>query len=217
MQSADYVPGESGWKITKELIEINGGLCGPVRIGDLEQSGASRPKVHSMVGRSSMRSEGKPFVVVDGVTYINQALVDDFSISSRITEETTARASADEASSGRIGALEAAMAEFKPSTVIFNDQSRFTLTLTKNAAGNYVTAGIGLGVDTSRGETKSGQTDVERAIKEGDVCEVLRLLTEQITDSEPSLGLHSQIPDPADAVRDVIRQELKPGGLLHRR
>ncbi|MCX5511331.1 hypothetical protein [Pseudomonas sp. BJa3] len=36
MQSADYVPGVSGWKISKAIIELNGGPCGPVRLGDLD-------------------------------------------------------------------------------------------------------------------------------------------------------------------------------------
>lgn len=96
MQSADYVPGVSGWKIGKELIEINGGPWGSVRIGDLGKTvdpnspldpleETSRAEV---LHESSVRCEAdetlathigamqsnlpKPFVVVDGVTYIRQ-------------------------------------------------------------------------------------------------------------------------------------------------
>ncbi|MBY8958373.1 hypothetical protein J1G18_13860 [Pseudomonas sp. MIS38] len=64
MQSADYVSGVSGWKFTKGLLEINGGPMGPVRIGDLDKEESGSP--------SAAEPSPKPFIIVDGVTYIRQ-------------------------------------------------------------------------------------------------------------------------------------------------
>lgn len=127
MQSADYVPGVSGWMMGKDIIEINGGPWGPVRIGNLDKA----------VEPESSEAEPKPFIVVDGVTYISQAEVERCSITKAklgamwsmktelrsgtsyvsgigigdavIMTETSARASADEAMSSRIGDLETRM------------------------------------------------------------------------------------------------------------
>ncbi|MFG0461561.1 hypothetical protein ACF8GG_19850 [Pseudomonas sp. yb_1] len=202
MQSADYVPGVSGWKITKDLIEINGGPCGPVRIGDLEHPQSATTDELSKELRSSAPESAKKFVVVDGVTYINGALVEDASIIARINEEASARASADEALVGRTSALEAALAEWSPKTQFLVSSDRFAVTMAKNAAGQYVCTGIGVGIEAEQ--------------KPANVDEVLQLLATQISQSSLSLELKSKIKA-MDLVRDVIRQELKPGGLLHRR
>lgn len=202
MQSADYVPGVSGWKITKGLIEINGGPMGPVRIGDLDRPQSATPDELLKEVRSSAKEPAKKFVIVGGVVYINGAMVEDASISARITEEVSARASADEAMTGRTGALEAALAEGNLNTQFLVSSDRFAVTMAKNAAGQYVCTGIGVGIETEQKPTG--------------VDEVLQQLTAQISQSSLGLELQSKI-DAMDSVRDVIRQELKPGGLLHRR
>lgn len=52
----------------------------------------------------------QPFVIVDGVTYMNEALIKDGTIGATvIVTESSARASADEAMCSRIGALETRM------------------------------------------------------------------------------------------------------------
>lgn len=197
MQSANYVPGISGWRFTEEFIEINGGLLGPLRIGSLDRT-EGKPSNES---RPSMPVADKAFIVVDGVTYINQALVEGSSIASRITEEASARASADEALARRTGALEAALAEWNPKSQFLVSSERFAVTMAKNAAGQYVCTGIGLGVEAEQ--------------KPASVDEVLQLLTTQISQSSLAVELQSKI-DAMDSVRAVIRQELKPGGMLYR-
>ncbi|WP_330508176.1 hypothetical protein V1687_16875 [Pseudomonas putida] len=202
MQSADYVPGVSGWRMEKGWFEINGGPHGPVRIGNLEAS-VEKPSDDQLAALCLTRQDlAEPFIVVDGVTYINQALVDGSSISARIAEEASARASADEALAGRTGALEAALAEWNPKSQFLVSSERFAVTMAKNPAGQYVCTGIGLGVEAEQ--------------KPASVDEILQLLTTQISESSLGVELQSRIAA-MDSVRDVIRQELKPGGLLHRR
>lgn len=202
MQSADYVPGVSGWKMENGLIELNGGPHGPVRVGDLEAS-EMRPSEAQLAAICLTRQDlAEPFIVVDGVTYISQALVDGSSIASRITEEASARASADESLAGRTGALEAALAEGNLKAQFLVSSDRFAVTMAKNAAGQYVCTRIGVGIETEQKPTGAD--------------EVLQLLSAQISQSRLGLELQSKI-DAMDSVRDVIRQELKPGGLLHRR
>ncbi|WP_028698193.1 MULTISPECIES: hypothetical protein [Pseudomonas putida group] len=181
-------------------------------------------------------SVDQPFVVEGDQVFISQAFVDQFATKAQIVDEASTRASADEALVGRIGALEAglcrgdacddslrsALNDWKPGAALLAGQyptaiDRFAVTMAKNANGQYVCAGIGLGIDPSRGETKDGQTAMERAIEKGDAAEILRLLTSQITDSDLGLELRSKIEDQAEAVREVIREELRSGGLLHRR
>jgi hypothetical protein len=60
MQSKNYVPGVSGWKFHEDT-------------GEFEIEGTVRLKVGAPA--SSAKQEPKPFVVVGGVTYINQALI----------------------------------------------------------------------------------------------------------------------------------------------
>lgn len=204
IQSADYVPGVSGWKITKELIEINGGPLGPVRVGDLDQPEASPFKAQSKEGQSSAQGVAKPFILEGGVIYINQALVEDFMIGARITEEASARASADEALAGRTGALEAALADWNPSVQFAAPAVRFALTMARNSAGQYVATGIGLGIDHGGDDKQVG------------VDEALTMLCSKI--SETDLGRELQVKiDAVESVREMIRKELRPGGLLHRR
>lgn len=62
MQSANYVPGVSGWKLHKN--------------GSLEFKSSGDPCLSS-VGKEE---SPKPFIVVDGVTYIRQESVDEASI-----------------------------------------------------------------------------------------------------------------------------------------
>lgn len=83
MQSADYVPGVSGWKMEKGLFELNGGPFGPVRMGDLS---APEPSVtDEQLAAICLTKEdlAEPFVVLDGVTFINQALIADGAISNQ--------------------------------------------------------------------------------------------------------------------------------------
>lgn len=249
MQSADYVPKVSGWKIEKGMIELNVGPHGQIRIGNLEEPEAQPDE---KLATSCQKKQGLVglFIVVDGAHYINQALVDDFAIGARINEEASARASADEALANRIGALEDrfhrddtsdgalrdAMADWKPGIALLGGQClvgahQFAVTMAKNTNGDYVCTGIGLGIDPCKGETNDGQTDMERTIEKGDAAEVLRMIGGQITESVLGQELLKEVEkisgdfpgsvngriDAMESVREVIRKELRPGGILHRR
>lgn len=159
MQSADYVPGVSGWRMEKGWFEINGGPHGPVRIGNLEAS-VETPSDEQLAALCLTRQDlAEPFIVVDGVTYINEALI--------------------------------------PSCAV--DADRFKVKMSLNESGQYVAAGVGLGMDAS---------------------EILDLLSSQISQSDLASALsewNTKVADPSEIARQVIRQELKPGGLLHRR
>lgn len=168
MQSADYVPGVSGWKMDKGLLEVNGGPCGPVRIGVLED-----PEVRPSEGRLAAccltkQDVAEPFIVVDGVTYINQAIFNQG----------------------------------------FVDPGRFKVNLTVNERGQHVVAGIGLGV---------GEFEHARAKGAG---AVLDYVAQAIEGTALDSSLRDQIDrsnsDLREAIREVIRNEIRPGGMLCR-
>lgn len=202
MQSADYVPGVSGWKMEKGLFELNGGPFGTVRMGDLS---APEPSVtDEQLAAICLTKEdlSEPFIVVDGVTYINQALIGDGAISNRIIVEASARADSDEACERLEEELRDALARFTSAKPFLVDAHRFAVRMAKSSAGHYYCAGVGVGVE---GEQQPANAD-----------EILQLLATSISASNLGVELQS-CSDAAESVRDVIRQELKPGGLLHRR
>ncbi|WP_223504200.1 DUF1983 domain-containing protein [Pseudomonas sp. GL-RE-29] len=67
MQSSDYVPGVSGWKLENGVLEL-AGPWGNIQIADLDK--APEPEV----------TPPKPFVIIDGVTYIRDSEVERGSI-----------------------------------------------------------------------------------------------------------------------------------------
>lgn len=72
MQSANYVPGVSGWKLHKN--------------GSVEFNSSGDPCLSS-VGKEE---PPKPFIVVDGVTYIRQESIDESSAQeAKLTPEWT--------------------------------------------------------------------------------------------------------------------------------
>lgn len=160
MQSEDYVPGVSGWKIAKGLIEINGGPFGPVRIGDLEKV------VEPIAGTA--KTVSKPFIVVDGTTYISEALIKDGSIDKALIKQCSVRmqATAD---------------------------------------------GIGLGVGwrfCRGGYTGDAPHQDGVAVYSQHLASVDRFAVH---------GQTEQIKPISDTVREVLREELQPGGILHRK
>lgn len=168
MQSANYVPEVSGWKIDKGLIELNGGPCGPIRIGDLEEPEV-RPSEEQLVACYLAKQDlAESFIVLDGVTYINQAFINQG----------------------------------------FVDPGRFKVNLTVNERGQYVIAGIGLGV----GEFEHARAKGARA--------VLDYLAQAIDETALGSSLRDQVDrsnsDLREAIREVIRNEIRPGGMLCR-
>lgn len=175
MQSADYVPGVSGWKFdpTTGEFELNSDV---VSVSGIDPSarycGRSRP------------ASSEPFIVDEARVYIKQALIDEGAISGRDEE------------------LKEALARFTSSKPCLVDPHRFAVRMAKGSNGQYVCAGVGAGVD---GEQKPASAD-----------EILQLLAKSISESRFGVELQSRV-DAIESVRDAIRQELKPGGLLHRR
>ncbi|WP_247842266.1 DUF1983 domain-containing protein [Pseudomonas sp. MWU12-3103b] len=170
MQSADYVPGVSGWKFTKGLLEINGGPMGPVRIGDLDKEESGSP--------SAAEPSPKPFIIVDGVTYIRQESIDEAGIQNpKLTPQWSVK------------------------TELLN--------------GQYVAAGIGLGIASqflvSADRFAVNDRDAEQALEE------LAGLISQTELVSAMAAQAEQIKPIAETVREVLREELQPGGILHRK
>ncbi|MDD2046103.1 hypothetical protein [Pseudomonas putida] len=190
MQSADYVPGISGWKIEKGLIEMNGGPHGSVRIGDIEKQHESPASEQLAAPWLAKQDLGEPFIVVDGVTYINGALLDQAATKVRSADEELAVALAD----WKVGP-----AQFLVSA------ERFAVKMARNGNGDYVCAGIGLGL-----------SEFEQAKAKG-ADAVLDYIGDAICNTQLGQGLKSRTNELSELIRQVIRQELRPGGLLHRR
>lgn len=174
-----------------------------VVISDAGMTITRHGKVVARIARleESNSSAGQPFLVVGGQVFVDQALIEQSVTKAQIVDEASARAFADETLAGRTGALEAALAEGNLKTQFLVSSDRFAVTMAKNAAGQYVCTGIGVGIEAEQ--------------KPMGLDEVLELLATQISQSSLGLELQSKI-DAMDSVRDVIRQELKPGGMLYR-
>lgn len=100
------------------------------------------------------------------------------------------------------------------------DPAMWSLKMSLNSQGQYVAAGIGYGIDLTQGEAKDGQRKIDRAIEKGDATEILSLIADQIARADLGQDLRdaiAKIANPTETIRQVIRDEFKPGGLLHRR
>lgn len=126
MQSNNFVPGVSGWKIN-------------IRTGEFEMADG----IHVVKGRDPNLSlsmklpmlteapEAKPFVVIDGVVYINEAEIDRASVRTGIEGDE----------------LVAAIAGWKTDQAQFLvSPDRFAVRMERNANGDFVCSGIGLGI-----------------------------------------------------------------------
>jgi hypothetical protein len=176
MQSENYVPGVSGWKINTDTGAFE-------LASETVQVSGSDPK--ALYTGKRLKKEPKPFIVVDGVTYISQAEVERGSITkARIGDNWTVK------------------------TPLLN--------------GRHVATGFGVGIDSQF------LVDADRfAIKEpakaevgmdtGDAGKVLGRLMSKLSETTLRDAIKDWSPAaPADQVREVIRTEMKPGGLLHR-
>lgn len=89
------------------------------------------------------------------------------------------------------------------------DSARWAVKLERNGNGQYVAAGIGLGV-----------SEFEKARAKG-VGAVLDFICETVGRSALASSLRDEIDAKEsslhDAVREVIRKETRPGGMLYRR
>lgn len=77
MQSNDFIEGVSGWRLAPGKLEIYGG-ADPVIIGNLDASEAGDV-------------QSKPFIVVDGVTYINAGFIKEAYVESQLAANWSVR------------------------------------------------------------------------------------------------------------------------------
>ncbi|AJO76483.1 hypothetical protein [Pseudomonas sp. MRSN 12121] len=169
MQSHDFVEGVSGWRLSKDKLELFGGPW-PIIIGNFDA-----PESRSATDQL------EPFIVTDGVTCLRKKEVDNASIASPKLSDAWA-----------------------VNMELLN--------------GKPVVAGIGAGLDSQfqvnadryaircRPEDSPQPGD---ALKTGGVTSMLDAMASTI--SETSLG-----KDLAGQIRDTLRAELKPGGMLYR-
>jgi hypothetical protein len=121
IQSNDYVPGVSGWKFGQATgtFEINGLPAERSNViiegGRLVISKNGTPQcVLGHLPDLRDGQEAKPFIVVDGVTYIRQSFIDDCTVTRAIiAQECSARMTADSVMSARVSALEAQISQLR--------------------------------------------------------------------------------------------------------
>lgn len=167
IQSNNYVPGVSGWRLDQAT-------------GEFEVEGVVRMRA----GKVLLYPERKiqPFIVVDGVTYIRQSFIDDGVVTkAHIKQECEARAAADVAISSRVSSIEARVGQLYSQFVVNADRFSFN--------------------DRRASEILD---DIRTIIGESSLGQELKKKVAQIDGSV------------SEAVKEVIRAELQPGGLLHR-
>ncbi|ASN67627.1 hypothetical protein 9F7_18 [uncultured Caudovirales phage] len=146
MQSADYVPGVSGWKMDQGLIELNGGPHGPVRIGNLEEPERNPSEEQLAAFCLTKQDLAEPFLVVDGITYINEASLRDATFDMKLQS----RACDD---SGRpLWEMDGATGGV---TVRSGDAetARPKLKVTITSCGKWVAEGLGIGISQDQRHT----------------------------------------------------------------
>lgn len=85
MQSSDYVPGVSGWKMHKDgRLEVEGVVRVLVSRAAEEEPVAPTESDLNALGLNKA-DFAKPFIVVDGVTYINEAEVERSAIKQKVS------------------------------------------------------------------------------------------------------------------------------------
>lgn len=260
MQSADYVPGVSGWKINQHFMEINGHPWGSTRIGDLdaalaERTGSARKYTSAngavefdcatgaiKLGPVGVGLEDHASLCIDPgqeVKPLRMGKVTFYGESAR--QIRAANAVLQSAGAGQLEVVKRANEPGEPFVMIdgqmfisqaaIDDQVRDapSVKLTVNSQGKYVAAGIGLGVGAS---VEPVQSDTDwapgKALEAG---AVLECLARKISETKLGRNLEAEIASLqgrldaldvalADRIGSVVakalRDELKPGGMLHR-
>lgn len=115
-----------------------------------------------------MQSNSKPFVVVDGVTYINEATIREAMMSVRFSSKATDEVGRPlvelDLSSGSINLRSRAEgSEQGMAGQVIVDAARWAVHLSRDESGRYVAAGVGLGVDQVLQELSSCIADSKLA------------------------------------------------------
>lgn len=91
------------------------------------------------------------------------------------------------------------------------NSTTFEVKLVRGANGQYHAADIGLGVEQAAGSAAKAPVDAGQLLSE---------IAKQITESEVGAGLarqaSAQVKQAQEQIRQVIRDEIRPGGILHR-
>ncbi|MGK0158910.1 hypothetical protein [Pseudomonas mosselii] len=188
-----------------------------------------------------MQSPDKPFIVVDGVTYINEELVRQLNVIAKITSKAVDSVGlpliemnlGDGSITIRHSAPEAENPEQGISGQHVVDSSRWAIKLEQNGSGQYVAAGIGIGVSEFQQASAKGADAVLRYLSEAIsssklATDLRRSIDDGNTDLAEALaeagGLKLEMDASKDrqaameeVVREVLRKEIRPGGLLWRR
>jgi hypothetical protein len=201
MQSANYVPGVSGWKLHKESgeLEIEGvvrviGLTGCTPAPDSEPlAPLEKIAVANVTHESSARCQAdervathigamecnlpKPFVIVDGVTYIRQDHVDKSSVqAAKLAPEWTVKL--------------------------------------KLVDGQYVAAGIGLGIASqflvSANQFAIKEPNGFEAAREKGTDAVADFLADKILDTKLGEDLKAKIST-VDLIKEAVMQGVTLG------
>ncbi|QHD05521.1 phage tail tip fiber protein [Pseudomonas sp. R76] len=170
IQSSNYVPGVSGWKIDTDTGSFE------LASDRVTVSGVDPKAVYC--GKSRKESH-KPFIVVDGVIYISQASIEDASIAK-----------------AKIG-------------------NEWSVRICVTPDGEKYAAGLGLGVHPEC-LVQPDRFDINGL----DASKILEMLAGKISKTElcrQVLANSDQLGSSfAEQVKDLLRKELMPGGLLHR-
>ena len=118
-----------------------------------------------------MQSNSKPFIVVDGVTYINEAMIRDSAMSVKLSSKATDEAGRPvvelDLSSGSITLRSRAEGNDQchqgMTGQMIVDSARWAIHLSRDESGRYFAAGVGLGVDQVLQELNSCIADSKLA------------------------------------------------------
>ena len=176
IQSSNFVPGVSGWKIDTKTGEFEMHCAALSVVGKDE---AAR------YGGAAVTHSPKRSIVIDGVTYINEACIKEASVEGRLPVFYTIKASI-------------------------------------LSSGEAVLVGVGpLDERESLADAIKGwHGGVGSALKAGGVSAAIDKMAQVIGDTalvkELLVDIGRLNGGIADDVKEVIRAELMPGGLLHR-
>lgn len=176
IQSSNFVPGVSGWKIDTKTGEFEMHCAALSVVGKDE---AAR------YGGAAVTHSPKRSIVIDGVTYINEACIKEASVEGKLPVFYTIKASI-------------------------------------LSSGEAVLVGVGPldERESLAGAIKGWHGRIGSALEAGGVSAAIDKMAQVVADTELGKDLLMDIgrlnSGIADQVKEIIRTELMPGGLLHR-
>lgn len=222
MQSADYVPGVAGWKIHDHVrLELNEGnrrVHAEVRMVTTAGPGQTNDQAAQELSR-----------FLESYTPAEAHAVT--ALTSRITGEAFARADADMALTTRIGSAqcvmkppaglhvepEEAIEPLRIGEVVFHGETARQIRAAQTALRQ---AGAGQLEVVKRANEPGepfvvidGQVFIAKSTVESSAIDPSKFQIKFNLNTDPQLQLGSHL---VDAVRNLLHDELKPGGMLHR-